>query len=1063
MCGSLFAQVPTPAPVYLVRGTVKSGNTPIPGVAITAANTLTGKKAVTSTDAAGAYTLHIPSAGRYVIRAEMPAFQTVTSEVLLNAARPEARVDVELILLSRVPIQRPGAATAQQEFGGASFGEYEGAASDSNGTEGGTPLAGMPAMANSEDATNEAVAVSGNGGQTESFARSDEDIRDRIEEMRARGELPQGGPGMGGPGGPGMGGPGGGGIFRIGGGRRNLADLMARPHGSVFFSTGGSFANAEPYALDPAPSTLPDYSNYRFGATVGGRLKIPHLFDAGPKTFFFFNLFGTRGDTPFQAFSHVPTLLERGGNFSQTSLPDGQPVQLYDPTTHLPIATNTVAPTPAALSLLSYIPQPNYTGPGNQNFRFVSTADTDTTVGAFRLMHRFGQPTQPGRRGGPFGRGGNSINVGLNFSDSTSQQLSSFPLLGGQLRTRGFNLNGGYVRSHKNWTNMLRLGFNQQHTSQSNRYAGILDVAELAGINGVSTDPSDWGVSNLSFTNYRGVTDIAPQTQRDNAITVADTVAWFHGKHNVRFGGDYRRLWTWLHSNPNPRGTFVFTGAATAEQGVGGPVQGTGYDFADFLLGLPQQTSIQYSPNSYAFSSNNWDLFVMDDWRVRGNLTLDLGLRYEYFGPYTEAKGQIVNLDAAPGFVAVAPVLPGATGPYTGTFPTSLVNPDRNNFAPRIGIAWKPFSKTVVRAGYGINYNGGQYRSMVQHLALQPPFSTTQTNTASSTNPLTLTNGFPTPSSSDVTNNYAVDRNYRLGYVQVWNLNVQREIGWNTVVNVGYSGAKGTHLDVVEAPNRGPSGLLISGVQPFLWEASDGDSILHAGSIRVRHRLTNGMAVGGTYTFSKSIDNASSIGGGAVVVAQDPNNLAAERGLSSFDQRHRFTADWTVDLPFGGGRRWLNSGGALGRTLGDWEWTGNFTIASGTPWTAQVVGGFLEVAQGANGSLRADATGQPIQLSKPSIHQWFNTAAFAVPPAGQFGNAGRNTIIGPGTIVFNMALSKTFQFKDFYGLEMRLEANNVFNSPQYTAIDTVVNSPTFGQVTAVGNMRQVQVLTRFRF
>jgi hypothetical protein len=1058
ICAALAAaaQAPAAAPAaagFEIRGVILSGKTPIPGVTVSAANTLTGKKAITSTGLDGAYSLRVPSAGRYVVRAEMPAFQTLTSEVLLNPARPQAKVDLTLLLESRAP--RPQSAAGETAGLIPNNGANEGFSSQQDAGLGGeTPLADMPAMASSADATNEAVAVSGNQGETMNFGRGGEDIRDRIEEMRARGELPQGGPGMGGPGGPGGGGPM---IFRMRASGRSFADIMSRPHGALYFSTGGSLFDALPYALSGAAPQLPDYSNYRFGGTVGGRLKIPHLFDAGPRTFFFANLFGTRGDTPYQAFSHVPTELERSGDFSQTLLPNGQPVQLYDPTTHLPIASVPVSA--AAQALLKYIPLPN--SPGTQNFRLTTTASNRSTVGAFRLMHSFGAMPQGPRGFGPRGR--NGINFGFNVSDSTAQQLSPFPLLGGTLHSRGVNVNGGYVRSRKEWTNMLRLNFNEQRSDQSNRYAGVEDVAAAAGIAGVSTAPSDWGVPNLSFTNYRSLTDLAPRSEHDRTVSIGDTVAWFHGKHNLRFGGDYRRMWTVLRSNTDPRGTFVFTGALTAAQSAGGPVAGTGYDFADFLLGLPQQTSIQFSPNAYYFAANGWDLYVMDDWRVRGNLTLDFGLRYEYFGPYTEAHDRLVNLDAAPGFTAVAAVYPGQAGPYGGAYPASLVRPDRNNFAPRIGIAWKPFSKTVVRAGYGINYNGGQYRDIVQHLAFQPPFSFTETNIASAATPLTLTNGFPAAAVPGVTNNYAVDPNYRLGYVQVWNLNVQRDVGWNTVVNVGYTGSKGTRLDIVEAPNRGPDGLLIPGVQPFLWETSDGSSILHAGSVRVRRRFTGGVSLGATYTFSKSIDNASSIGGGATVVAQDPLDLAAERGLSSFDQRHRFTGDYVIDLPFGANRKWLNNGGALARIAGDWEWSGSFTIASGTPWTAQVVGSFGAVAQGANGSLRADVTGQPIALPNPSIREWFNTAAFTVPPAGQYGTAGRNTIIGPGTTTFNMSLSKTFSFKDFYSLEMRLDANNVFNTPQYTSIDTVVNSPTFGQVVAVGNMRQVQVATRFRF
>ncbi len=267
---------------------------------------------------------------------------------------------------------------------------------------------------------------------------------------------------------------------------------------------------------------------------------------------------------------------------------------------------------------------------------------------------------------------------------------------------------------------------------------------------------------------------------------------------------------------------------------------------------------------------------------------------------------------------------------------------------------------------------------------------------------------------------------------------------------------------MVRAPIRGPSGLLIAGVQPFLWETSQGDSILHAGTVRVRKRMSNGISIGGAYTFSKSIDNASSIGGGTTVVAQNDQDLAAERGLSSFDQRHRFTADYLYEFPFGANRRWFTSGPAA-MALGGWTWSGSWTIASGMPLTARVLGDFADVSRGTNGTLRAEATGQPVVLGDPTILAWFNTAAFTVPPAGQFGNAGRNTIIGPGTVLFNMALSKTIQMSETRGLELRVAANNIFNMPQYTAVDTVVNSRTFGQVTAVGPMRRLTLSARYRF
>jgi len=183
-------------------------------------------------------------------------------------------------------------------------------------------------------------------------------------------------------------------------------------------------------------------------------------------------------------------------------------------------------------------------------------------------------------------------------------------------------------------------------------------------------------------------------------------------KHNWRFGGDYRRILQSFRSARSAEGSFVFTGFATSQYATGStqPVTGTGYDFADFLLGFPQQTSLQSGANSYNFRANAFDFFAQDDWRFRSNLSFNLGCATKYNGPYTEAENQIANLDVAPGFTAAVPVLPGHAGPFDGTFPGSLVRPDRKNFAPRIGIAWKPQKQMVVRTGYGINYNLAQIR-----------------------------------------------------------------------------------------------------------------------------------------------------------------------------------------------------------------------------------------------------------------------------------------------------------------------------------------------------------------
>ena len=1058
---------------------------PLPGVSISAANTLTGKKVFTSTKPDGSFTLTVPGRGRWVVRAELPAFAPATQEIIFTPETlgTEQHADLELVLLSRKAQteeeQQAGAGRPGNALAGGGFQNLGLAANEGSGSEGGPgtgDVAGaMPAAAMGGEAATESVSVTGATGQTEQFGFNQDELNQRIAEARARGEFggaPGGGGFGGGPGG-GFGGGGqvivlGGGSGGRGGGRGGRRFDVNQVHGQIFYSVGDSVLDANPYSLSGDPQAKPQYAQSRFGFFLGGPLNIPKIYKGGSKTFFFLNYFGQLASNPFDVFGTVPTLEERAGNFSDTvnhGGPNaGMPASIFDPVTHVQFPNNTLPGIdPAAAGLLAFIPEPNL--PGDRlNFHRVTSSQTNAHNVNFRLIHNFSGGSGQGGRGGGgrlFG-GGNTLNFGFNYRQSTTDLSNLSPFLGGSTQANGLNANAGYSRSKGRWTSRFNFNLNRRHLETRNLFQDTQDVAGGLNILGVSTNPFDWGVPGLSFTNYSGLRDPVPNLRDDTTITLGATFGYRRGKHNVRFGGGYSRTLSDVRANSNPRGTFLFTGIATADTSGSTPAPGTGYDFADFLLGLPQQTTIQYSANTYRFRGNAFNLFVQDDWRLRGNLTLNLGLRYEYTSPFTELNGQLVNLDVAPGFTAVVPVQAGQSGPFTGPFPASLIQPDRNNLAPRIGLAWSIKKGTVVRAGYSIHYNNAQYGSMVQQLAFQPPFSFTQTNIASMATPLSIQGGFPIPVAT-VTNNYAVAKDYRLGYAQVWNLDIQRELPGNVMLNVDYTGTKGTRLDVLRAPNRGPSGLLLPDVQSFLLETSDANSILHSGSIRLRKRLQHGVAVGGSYTYSKSIDDASSIGGGASVVAQDNQNIAAERGLSSFDQRHRFTADYVVELPFGTGRRWLSKEGWAERAFGSWTLSGQMTAASGTPWTARVLGDFGDVARGTNGTLRADYLGLPIYLNNPTIQQWFNTAAFAPPPAGEFGDSGRNMIIGPGSFSLDMSLSKTLAIKESRSFEVRVSASNVFNHPNYSVIDTVVNSPTFGQVTAVGDMRRIQFMTRFSF
>jgi hypothetical protein len=460
----------------------------------------------------------------------------------------------------------------------------------------------------------------------------------------------------------------------------------------------------------------------------------------------------------------------------------------------------------------------------------------------------------------------------------------------------------------------------------------------------------------------------------------------------------------------------------------------------------------------------------MDDWRLRSNLSLNLGLRYEYFTPYHEKYSHIANLDIAPGFTGVAVVVPGSDGPYTGRFPDGLVDPDKNNLSPRIGLAWRPFTKRQfqVRAGYGVYFNGSIYNQFPARLAAQPPFANTASLVTSVDRPLTIENGFAAAPSQTITNTYAVDRNYRVGYAQTWNLAVQQTLRQSLVLELGYLGTKGTRLDIQRLPNRAAPGSPLTAEQRrrignavgFTFDTSDGNSIYHAAQVRVTRRFSRGISFNALYTFAKSIDNASTLGGGAAVVAQNDLDLRAERGLSSFDQRHTLNLSYILTSPVGQAAGPLPGSGWASRLLKDWTLSGGLTAASGTPFTARVLGNQADAGgTGAVGSGRADATGAPVGAGAG----FFNFAAFAIPAPGRYGNAGRNTIPGPARISLNAAFGCSFQVGERARLEIRAESQNVTNHVSFTGLATVVNASNYGLATAAQGMRTVSFTTRLRF
>jgi trimeric autotransporter adhesin len=1121
-----------------ISGTVKAGAVPLPGVGVTATNSLTGKKYATTTDVNGSFAMTVPRNGRYVVRAELAAFAPETKEVLINAAgenggKPEQVAEFGMQLASRVEQQEERqAAVARVGGGGAGAGRglqslsVTGDAGNLADASAGGANAGaqLPTLGNlgGDAAANDSVTVNGQMGQTNGLAGySEDDIRQRVQDAIAQAQRQggaagdmanavvgmlggmMGGGGFGGPGGGGGGGRGGRGGGGGGGGGGFRGFNPTQPHGAIFYQGGNGALDATNFSLTGAPVVKPAFSSNRFGVSFTGSPSIPGLVKASTKQFIFFNVTGQRNITPSNLYGTVPTVAERGGDFSALLQPanDGAATQLYDPATGAAIPGNVfsnagLAISPQAAALLNFYPAPNIAATGRQgyNYQTITTAGNNAATAALRYVRNFGQSTGFGGGRRQAANAPKTLRQNINFNGSYSHtaadQRSIFLPLGGASETDGYGVTAGYTVGYGRLTNNASINWNRSHSMVRNYATNIADPLVGTGIDipkpVVGADPGIYfGLPTVSVANFTTLSQTLPSDSINQTISFSDFVSYSHKKHNMRYGLDIRRV----HADAiggtggtasgtsavGSLGSFTFSGYATQNPACTPSSTVTcapsGYGFADFLLGLPQQSAIQAAAQKTYLRANVYDWYVQDDWRVLANLTLTYGLRYEYFSPYVEKDNRLVNLDHNADFTQVTPVCPVAiAGVCAAGSPRSLVNPDRNMYSPRLGFAYRPklkiFKETVVRGGYGINFNTGQYASFANQLSAQVPFAVTQTNIVGqpgcTPGTLTLANGFGC-STTPVQNNYAVNQNYRLGHVQVWNIDIQRTFPLGIVANVGYNGAKGGDLDILRAPNRTASGVLDSSAQPFNYEDSLGYSRFEQLSVNVRKRLQKGVSLQATYHYGHSIDNASSIGGATPTVAQNDQNLNAEEGNSAFDVRHQLTGNWVLELPFGPNRAFLSKGGFWSRALDGFSLSGDFTFATGTYYTPHYVSTVAETATGSNNSLRPDRVLSQAISGKGTILDWFNAAAFTAPPANQFGTASRGSIEGPGKVAADASLSRTVALGETRSFEARVTAANVFNTVQYSGIDTTLNSQTFGQVTSAAAMRQLTVIARYRF
>ncbi len=825
-----------------------------------------------------------------------------------------------------------------------------------------------------------------------------------------------------------------------------------RYHGNVFEFFRNSALDARDQFEDLTQKKA-SFKENQFGGTLGG----PIIKD---KLFWFGDYQATIIRNPLNFQSKVPTLNERAGNFSDA----GEPI-IYDPTTGLPFLGNVIPPDridPISQAFMNLYPEPNQPAGNSQNFVISPIEQDRIDQGDGRLDYNVSQRDQFFVRYSMSGRtdvrpaplpglanGGDSF-TGNGFED-----------------TKGASL--GYTRAFTPRTiNEVRVGFNYVHIRRGVPPNGTAFPPPELQVSGV---PDDARVNGLTLFSpgggYRRVGDprYAPTILASQERQINDVLTLVRGAHTFKLGGEVRWSQFNISQEAAPRGQFSFSGQFT--QGA----SPTRQPLADMLLGLPIRANI-----STVIALGNRQhvpaLFAQDDWKVSRRLTLNLGLRYDYFSPLVEVNNRQSNFDYATGTLIQA-AQNGAS--------RALVKGDKANFSPRIGFAFTPGSNadTVIRGAYGVFFAGQEIRTAAPlQLAYNLPFFYEPSFVSDGVTPvITVAQGFPSLDPSQAVNPgvTSVDPNLHTPYYQSWNLAVQHALPGAISLEVAYAGSKGTHLQVVTDRNQdpvpGPGDIQARRPYPlyggFTSIQNTGSSNYNSLQVKAEKHLSHGLYFLSAFTFSKAINDLPEICC-AAPFPQNSYDTAAERGLADFNQRLRWVFSFDYEIPFGGSRSNI-SNRALNALFGGWHVGGIYTLASGFPFSP-LLGGTDPSNTGAQVAVR------PNQLRNgnlPRDHRskdlWFDPTAYEQFPDGStyfFGNAGRNSLIGPGSNVFDGSLRKEFAITERQRLEFRTEFFNAFNHPNYAQPDNFVDDypGPAGTITSLAiTMRQIQFGLKYSF
>jgi hypothetical protein len=805
-------------------------------------------------------------------------------------------------------------------------------------------------------------------------------------------------------------------------------------HGSLFeFHRNAALDGRNFFA--PAGEPKPKYLRNQFGGAIGG----PIVRD---RTFFFADYEGTRSREGITRITNVPTEEERIGNFSNSVF--GVPT---NPFTGQPFDNGTIPSFfihPVGRAIAALYPLPNRNVPF-QNFVSSPTQRDDNDSFDVRVDHRLTDKADLAFR---YSFGDRDL-----FEPFTGPAFSVVPGFGDFVKRRSQN---GMVALTwvltPNLVNETRGAFSRVAAAVTQE-ASVLNSA--VGLPTISPRPRDLGLSFITITGYSPIGDEGnnPQNSVTNVYQFLNNASYVRGNHLFKFGADIRFTQQNAFRDVESRGRLQFSPF----------FQLTGNALADMLLGFPLLTSVARVDNPQQIRTESYNFFINDSWRVTPRFTVNAGLRYEYNSPAVDAEDRATVFD-----LETRNIVPVGTNGV----PRSGFEPDRNNFAPRVGFAWSIGEKTVLRGGYGVYYDQSPL-APAESLYFNSPFFDNNIFFSLPGLPLTLSDPFPAffpfplPDSA-----LAIQPDLRTGYMQHWNFNIEHEIGSKSVFEVAYVGSKGTKLLTARDINQPAPQVLPPGL-PFVPRPdqrfddidlleSRGNSNYHALQARFQQRLYHGLTSLVSYTWSKSIDDASNF----FSSAGDPNfpqnsfNVAAERGRSNFDVRQRLSLSYSYALPFGKGRSHLADDGWVSTVLTGWETHGIITLQTGRPFTVALLSeidnsgtGRSILGFGAND--RPNVVGNP-EISNPTPDRWFNTAAFAFPAPGTFGNAGRNILDGPGFQNVNASLLKNTALSERFNLQFRAEVFNLFNHPNFNLPDNFLGSPTFGRISSARDPRHIQ-------